>query len=818
MKKILTITLLVLGTAVMAMAVPARPGKYTYRQPDGTVLTLQNHGDEFFHWTTDQKGRIVEKSSDGFFRQVSMKTFEARRRKAAEAPKRAAWASYEEHRETNFGNRRVLCILANFTDSTFVIDNPHQAFDDMLNKEGYDYNGAIGSVHDYYVDNSNGQYNPHFDVFGPVTLSNSSEYYDNNGVYNAILEAYEQLAGQINVDDYDTDNNGTIDMVLFYYPGHNEAEGAGKESIWPHQSTGNFGMIGSKRFVRYFCTSELEGYRGKNMCHIGTTCHEFAHSLGIPDFYDVDYEKNGENVFTTNQFDLMASGSYNDGGRRPPFLSAIERNMLGWMDYPQELSTGSYILEPVRNDKAYTSASTAGGEYFIMECRDNYKWDSAIGQYGMLVYHVDKSSRIVGDGKSAAELWEYTNGINEYGGHPCYYVIESTGNNQYVFPGKIGGTTLALTGWDGQQTGVLLSNIAFDGSKSSFTAAVSYSQQVVGYVYDSSGNPLEGAEVTLTQSEYMFVPAKAPGHLSGDTIAYSNADGYYELTLSNSAGNYQILTVRADGYTPISTNVPIENRFTIQDFYMLQLGEGKKYDLMRYNYDSNLYYATFTESQITLAVHYSADELASTKAVGSSLESISFLVAPKDYDKVYVIVDVGGKCALLRDVTDQFVSDYYTTIDVSDADIAIPQGANVNIGYAITGNTKGIKVYLSDALTNDNNGTWQSTDFLNSSYTWVPISWQGGVHLSFTIAATIKGSVKPELNYYGLAFIKLKDDVPVVVPSSTKTVYATEWYLDGVAVDAPVALSTLAAGTHTYTAVLSYYDGTEERVYYDFTL
>ena len=818
MKRIFTSILLILATAALAMAVPAHPGKYTYRQPDGTILILQNHGDEYFHWTTDQNGRIVEKGKDGFFRQVTRTEHEARRAKAAASARKAIWSSYEEHRATNFGDRKVLCILANFTDSTFVIDNPQQAFSDLLNKEGYDYNGAIGSVRDYYIDNSNGQYCPHFDVFGPVTLSNPSSYYDENGASKAILEAYEQLAAQINLDDYDTDSDGDIDMVLFYYPGHNEAEGAGKESIWPHQGTGNYGMMGSKKFNRYFCTSELKGARGNTMCSIGTTCHEFAHSLGLPDFYDVDYEKNGENIFTTNQFDLMSGGNYNDDGRKPPYLNAVERNMLGWMDYPKELSSGSFTLEPVRNDAAYTCPSTSGNEYFVLECRDNYKWDAAIGQFGLLVYHVDKSSRIVGGGKSAAELWESTNAINMYGGHPCFYIIEAAGADKYVFPGKTGRNTLAFTGWDGEQTGVLLNNIAFDGSKSSFATSVSYSRQVVGYVYDSSGEPLEGAEVTLSQSEYMFVPAKAPAHLSGDIVVYSGADGYFELSLADNASNYQILTACKEGYTPMSTNVPVESRFTIRDFYLHLLGEGEQFSLMRYTDDSKSYYITITEPTVAVAVHYDADELASTAAVGSTIETVAFNARLSQYEKVYVLIDIDNKRMLMRDVTDQYTTDGYTVVDVSDADITIPKGADLLLGYGVTGSVKENKYYLKTDPSEIKNGSWKSTDFTGSSTTWRRINWSDGANLSFRVAADLSTAVEPELNCFGVAFIKLENDVPVVVPPLTKTVYAVDWYLDGAAVDEPAALFSLPVGKHSYMAVLSYYDGTEERVYYDFTL
>ena len=58
-----------LASAVIALASPASPVPYRYTQPDGSVIILQNHGDEFCSWITCN-GVEVEKGADGFFRPV----------------------------------------------------------------------------------------------------------------------------------------------------------------------------------------------------------------------------------------------------------------------------------------------------------------------------------------------------------------------------------------------------------------------------------------------------------------------------------------------------------------------------------------------------------------------------------------------------------------------------------------------------------------------------------------------------------------------------------------------------------------------------
>ena len=72
MKKHILLLFLLLGVAWSALAVPAMPGKYRRVQPDGSVIVLENHGDEYCHWITDEKGRVVEKGPDGFYRRKAV--------------------------------------------------------------------------------------------------------------------------------------------------------------------------------------------------------------------------------------------------------------------------------------------------------------------------------------------------------------------------------------------------------------------------------------------------------------------------------------------------------------------------------------------------------------------------------------------------------------------------------------------------------------------------------------------------------------------------------------------------------------------------
>ena len=59
MKKI---GLIVLLSAIVGSvwAVPARRGGLVVTQPDGSELTVYQHGDEHFHWMTNEKGEWLK--------------------------------------------------------------------------------------------------------------------------------------------------------------------------------------------------------------------------------------------------------------------------------------------------------------------------------------------------------------------------------------------------------------------------------------------------------------------------------------------------------------------------------------------------------------------------------------------------------------------------------------------------------------------------------------------------------------------------------------------------------------------------------------
>ena len=820
MKKILLSLVLVLGLSATALAIPARPGARAVRQPDGSVIMLTLHGDEFCHWVTDASGTIVEKGADGFWR-PSGKTIEQHR--TALSPRRGAgprakWSSYDTAPETNFGDRKILAILMNFTDSTFVVDDPRTRFDNLLNQPGYSENGGHGSVRDYYIENSHGLYRPQFDVYGPVNLSHSSVYYDQtSSVAAALKEACEQLDDQVNFADYDTDNNGTIDMILIYYAGHNEAEGAGAESIWPHKSTG-YGTFDGVNIGNYFCTSELSDADGKNMCGIGTTTHEFAHSLGLPDFYDTDYEKNGGENGTTNLYDVMSNGSYLDNGKCPPYFSAVERNMLGWMPAPEIMtSSGAFNLPPVQENAAYKVLTENDGEYFILEARNGKGWDSAFPDTGLLVYHVDQSNNNV-NGYTASYLWENTNKINVYYGHPCYYIVTDTGGlpeesqwRNMCIGGMYAGNGVTLSRWSGDAAGLEIRNVSISSEGASFQALMTSGQEFGGIVMDTQARPLAGVQVVLSKSAYPF--AGAPSILPTDIVATTDANGAFSFDASSITSEEYVVTFRKEGYVTVSENITLNSSdHRLRNVTMFGIGEGPTADLCKYNSSGSLTRGGLNAGSRAVAMRYTADEIAQLGYAGAKLKSIHFAVNNCSYTDAYLLVYFGSEMVLEEKIS-QLDFNSFQSFDISSSDLVIPQGEDVYIGYGFTGLVNGQHPFFM----RDNGGTSLGGGYARANFETTPSEWRiPWEKYDFMIHADIEFPAEDQtLASHDVAFVRLSDGVPAAVPSGGKTLKSTTWYLDGQAVDTPPAVSSLSAGAHTYKAVLRYYDGTSETVWFD---
>ncbi len=320
---------------------------------------------------------------------------------------------------TSFGSPKVPVILVQFQDKRFISGLPEgdscitEADEQVVNEyfrkfanglgDGnyYSGHGSRGAIMEYFRDQSDGLFTPQFQVFGPVTLANGYAHYgQNNGNgkdtnTNAFYTEAIQKAQALNVDwtVFDNDNNGSVDMAFFVFAGPGENADGDENTIWPHEKPSG-GTIGGVSYGCYACCNET--YQGKPD-GIGVFIHELSHALGLPDFYDYDYKAYG-----LDYWDIMDSGCYCQSGFMPCGYSAYEKDFMGWhplvtldMDKPQHLR-----LDPVSlGGDGYKMVNPENAnEYYIIENRQNKRWDGYIGRgtdkqsnHGMLVSHINYS-------------------------------------------------------------------------------------------------------------------------------------------------------------------------------------------------------------------------------------------------------------------------------------------------------------------------------------------------------------------------------------------------------------------------------------------
>lgn len=469
--------------ASTAVAAPSRMRPVAVDQPDGTRLTVVAYGDEHFHYyaTTDgvplqlTAGEFHYYGSNLLAHDAAQRT-DGERLTADAVDKTLAVAEMQAmHRKLKSsrslsnpqkssafptkGGHHFLVILAEFPDKRFVVPNAHEEFFNMLNQTGYSNYAATGSAADYYKTTSTGQFDPTFDVYGPVMMDHGYGYYgggsDDSAAGAMIVEACRKIDADADFSIYDTDGDGEVDNVYVFYAGLGEADGGDPSTIWPHswnlsdQGRDEVSLDGVT-VDRYACSSELDGESKMN--GIGTFCHEFAHVLGLPDLYNTS---SMTTALTPGEWSLMDRGSYTNDGRTPPLMSGYERFELNWIEPVTVSHPKNGVLQPISANCVYRINTERENEYFILENRQQQGWDSYLPGHGMLVWHIDYNPNI----------WD-RNVVNRDPSHQYVDIVEANGATSstrasgFSFPGADHVTQLTnLRSWSGMAVDLPITDI-----------------------------------------------------------------------------------------------------------------------------------------------------------------------------------------------------------------------------------------------------------------------------------------------------------------------------------------------------------------------
>lgn len=425
MKKLYLMLSMLFAFGAAANAVPAKKLQKVVTLTNGTQVSVELRGDEYLSWWEGTDGTAYRATADDAvfeaFDLEAQKPAAAARRARAEQGRVARLARVKNSLKgaddkmrglggdhiTYKGVKKGLVVLVDFKNKKFADGHDLEYYKNVINGKDFsdEEEGYVGSVRDYFLAQSNGQFELDFDVVGPVTMSKNYGYYGNDGayqkdekVYEMIKEACDGIQDKVNLKDYDWDGDGEADQVFFLYAGLGQASGGSAGTVWPHESELRYWPCGvlsysTGKINTYACANELQpetqGSSRYISAGIGTICHEFSHCLGFADMYDTT----GGGGYGMSVFDVMDQGSYNGNGFVPCNYTAFERIYAGWVEPielidPATVKDMKSVSDYGRPFIMYNYKNT--NEYFLLENRQNTGWDKGLyGSNGLLIVHVN---------------------------------------------------------------------------------------------------------------------------------------------------------------------------------------------------------------------------------------------------------------------------------------------------------------------------------------------------------------------------------------------------------------------------------------------
>ena len=314
------------------------------------------------------------------------------------------------------GTITIPVVLVNFQDVKFKINEPKKAFDQLFNSDkqadlGNGNHFNYGSVAKYFRDMSNGEFTPKFKVYGPVTVDKPETDYggkrekDNNdeNPWQLVEDALKLVEDQVTGDDIKSfcSDGKTIDCVYIVYAGLGQNDGGDGTTVWANCSTTRGKTLGGKEVRWYTMSGELSPVKIKDkdgttiipvvVNGLGVICHEFSHSLGLPDMYPTEtsaYLNNQEMEY----WDLMDGGEYTNAGFCPTAYTAFEKEQMGWPVDIRTLDSDASVTMTTSTEQGGTAYKIVNPqndkEYLMLEYIQRKGWNKHLFGNGLLVYHV----------------------------------------------------------------------------------------------------------------------------------------------------------------------------------------------------------------------------------------------------------------------------------------------------------------------------------------------------------------------------------------------------------------------------------------------
>lgn len=497
MNRLITL-FLSLFAVVAAWGAKADPRPTIGKLVDGRTLTVYFHGDEYFSWYTDSASNVLTLKGNCFAyagiteEQLLSQTAFTR---ANNARRRIQMGSSSPSYFPHEGQPKALVVLVQFPNRKFTLGNrdsvkyasdsaklvmsTKEVFDQYLNAEddlqdnGFAEDDNVGSVRQYFEYCSNGTFLPQFDVVGPVTVSQNDTYYgtDNGDNYDInhqemVEEACTLVDDSVDFSEYDSNGDGYVDLVYVIYAGYSQSiSGNASTCLWPKSSVTSISTDDGVTVRRYGINDELLGkptafssLPTRRIEGIGLFCHEFSHTMGLPDLYPTNTSARVDNQ-EPELWDLMDGGEYVHNGKHPAPYSPWEQEVFGWKSL-EWVSDPSDSIELAPDSSVKVAGPNPDTQYLVLQNVPKDKWhrgfnnifNSTHDAHGLLVWRINYPYSTVSLGSNP----------NNIKGQPGVAIvpadsavlssyIEANKDNYYyshggdLFPGTTGRTTLDST-------------------------------------------------------------------------------------------------------------------------------------------------------------------------------------------------------------------------------------------------------------------------------------------------------------------------------------------------------------------------------------
>jgi len=310
---------------------------------------------------------------------------------------------------------KALVLLVRFSDHADRKLPTKQQIEEMCNGSA----NYPMSIKNYFNQQSYGKYQIECQVVDWITTDNTEDFYaqgkqgilgsrESQLFFHAVLNQIDEdgkLPNGKTWFDFDADNDSKIDAVVALHSGF-AAEAGGKDCNNNRTATNRIRSQGHMatnagwsdkwdnfKVSSYSIASALDGTCGSEPAKIGTITHEWIHTLGAPDLYDLNTLYGG-----LGAYDIMSDPRGGEDPAYPGSVSPWTKMQMNWLEPIEITQDGEYSIQTSQNkpEVYIIRANYPDGEYLVVENRQRVEYDNKlVSTGGLLIYKVDENKKLM---------------------------------------------------------------------------------------------------------------------------------------------------------------------------------------------------------------------------------------------------------------------------------------------------------------------------------------------------------------------------------------------------------------------------------------